>query len=277
MPVPSPSTHDMADGEHEVLGWDRFFAELRSLLVFCYRGRERADRQFAAHAVERLRIAVQNVSAISDVLRTAQEDLVRGYAERMDDVVLAIHLVIGYWESYMENLDNQLERLAYHAPLLYTGRRGRPAFHVPSDQLVYLRNLSFSWTNIASILGVSRMTIYRCRRAYGLLEEPNAVPNDAELERIIRRIRLDAPDFGQVLVHGRVRAMGYHVTRERVRREMRKQDPLNTALRMPGGLTSRRKYSVPGPNSLWHVGKYAQQLVLGKGHPNQKLPHPVLW
>jgi len=31
-------------------------------------------------------------------------------------------------------------------------------------------------------------------------------------------------------------------------------DPVNVALRWPGGATAKRQYSVPGPNSLWHIG-----------------------
>ena len=48
--------------------------------------------------------------------------------------------------------------------------------------------------------------------------------------------------------------MGFHVAWDQVRQATRTTDPLNTALRLPGGLTSRRPYSVPGPNSLWHIG-----------------------
>ena len=34
-------------------------------------------------------------------------------------------------------------------------------------------------------------------------------------------------------------------------------DPVNTAMRWLGGLTARRQYSVPGLNSLWHIGEYS--------------------
>lgn len=243
------------DGGLELLGWSRFFAELTSLLVFCKRRVGSADLQLASYIVERLQTAALSVSAIgSSILEEGQGQL-QEYGERMDGIVHAIREVILFWETYMETLDAQMERMAYHAPRIYTALRGRPKFHVSSDQLEYLRALSFSWTRIASLLSVSRMTVYRRRREYGLLWEPNTVPTDAELKTIIRRICSQAPEFGQTLVQGRVRAMGYHVTRERVREVMRAGDPLNTALRMPGGLTARRKYSVPGPNSLWHVGK----------------------
>lgn len=250
-----------ADETGELLGWDRFFSELRSLVVFCNRRRGRADRQLAVYVVERLQIAAQNVSTFASLLRRNEEEgpvqELQEYTRHVDDLMEAIRQLILHWELHMETLDARMERMAYHAPRIHHARRrGRPKFHITSDQLQYLRSLSFSWTAISSLLCVSRMTVYRRRKAYGLLGEPRTVPNDAELSGVVRRICSGMPEIGQILVHGRIRAMGYHVTRERLREVMRAQDPLNTALRMPGGLTARRKYSVAGPNSLWHVGKH---------------------
>ena len=50
--------------------------------------------------------------------------------------------------------------------------------------------------------------------------------------------------------------MGYQISRSRVRECVRNADPINTALRWQGNLTARRPYTVPGPNSLWHIGMY---------------------
>ena len=63
------------------------------------------------------------------------------------------------------------------------------------------------------------------------------------------------PEMGESIVWGRLRSMGYIVTRQRVRRAIRSTDPMSVALRWRGGLVYRRTYSVPGPNSLWHIGK----------------------
>ena len=68
------------------------------------------------------------------------------------------------------------------------------------------------------------------------------------------------PEIGESLVWGRLRSMGLQVTRERVRQAIRRTDPLNTALRWRD-LVSRRPYSVPGPNSLWHIGKLLRVCV----------------
>ena len=39
--------------------------------------------------------------------------------------------------------------------------RGRPRFDIAKEQLLHLSSLNFTWSEIASQLGVSRMTIYR--------------------------------------------------------------------------------------------------------------------
>lgn len=90
---------------------------------------------------------------------------------------------------------------------------------------------------------------YNRRRAeFGMLNEPHATIDDAE-------IASESPTLGESIVIGRLRASGYRVSRDRLRRIMRDLDPLSVVLRWPGIATRRRPYSVPGPNSLWHVGK----------------------
>lgn len=77
----------------------------------------------------------------------------------------------------------------------------------------------------------------------------------------IKLIREDAPFSGASMIIGSLRANGIFVARERVRQTLRNLDPLGTALRWPAGATKRRPYSVPGPNSLWHIGMYVNVVV----------------
>ena len=111
----------------------------------------------------------------------------------------------------------------------------------------YLSSLGFTWTAIASMLGVSRMTVYRRRQEFNMLEVGEPI-SDADLLSLLRELRDTFPEMGEVMVLGRVRARGYSVSRDRVRRGIRETDPLNTALRGLTGMTARRPYSVPGPN-----------------------------
>ena len=122
-------------------------------------------------------------------------------------------------------------------------------------QLLYLSSLSFTWTEIASLLGVSRMTIYRRRCNFNMLGLARNTVTDAQLGTMIHEWKSEMPAIGETLVVGRLHASGVFVTRERVRCAIRAVDPLNMALQAPRGLTRRQAYSVPAPNSLWHIGE----------------------
>lgn len=75
--------------------------------------------------------------------------------------------------------------------------------------------------------------------------------SDEDLQEFVSQ---QLPTMGQTMIWGKLRSMRIKVTRERVRQAMRECDPINNALRWQGQLVQRRPYSVPGPNSLWHLG-----------------------
>ena len=151
------------------------------------------------------------------------------------------------WEQYRSTLEASFT-LAYHVSTTPSRQRGRPRFVIRGEQILYLRSMSFTWTQIANMLGVSRMTLYRRCRQFGLYEEPRTRISDSEM-------RVEFPTMGETLVWGRLQSLGCNVTRKRVRESIRSTDPLHTALRSPSASVSRHPYSVPGPNSLWHIGK----------------------
>lgn len=144
---------------------------------------------------------------------------------------------------------------SYRSSTVRNGHRGRPRFEVTVDQLEYLVSLSFSWTCIAQILGISRMTLYRRRVQFGMLRRGQII-TDSELLALLQQMRREFPTLGEVMVLGRLRSLGYRVLRDQVRKAIRETDPINTALRAITGPTARRVYSVPGPNSLWHMGGF---------------------
>ena len=87
-----------------------------------------------------------------------------------------------------------------------------------------------------------------------MLEDPSKEISDEDLKATIAEIQSSMPCVDTSIVIGRIRSMGYTITRERVRQALRQQDPLSSALRWPGVVSPRRPYSVAGPNSLWHIG-----------------------
>ena len=98
------------------------------------------------------------------------------------------------------------------------------------------------------------MTVYQRRVEYDMVEDPRIIPDDSELRRLVEQTRQELPYLGEVMVMGRLRALGYYVTRSLLRQVINETDPINSALRWGSNLHVRRPFSVPGPNSLWHIG-----------------------
>ena len=92
------------------------------------------------------------------------------------------------WFEYL-NSSHVRTSSSYHAPLAHSSERGRPKFEISMEQLLYLRSMCFTWTQIAKILGVSLMTIYRRRQALGLIEEPSNSHSNRELHTILLQLQ----------------------------------------------------------------------------------------
>ena len=209
--------------------------------------------------MERLEICVITLNLLYENLREAvMEDSNRVLTTYVETIHELLEICRTMSRKYDQKLNSIVSRsatiaVAYNPQLESRLGRGRPRFGISREQLLYLSSLSFNWTDISNMLGVSRMTIYRRRVEYGLMGDPTTVPTDLQLRTILKEMKLGHPELGEVLVMGRLRGMGYKVTRERLRQTIRSIDPLHTALRWRGGLTARRPYCVPGPNSLWHI------------------------
>ena len=140
-------------------------------------------------------------------------------------------------------------------PRVKSGEPGRPAFDISSELLEDLLGLGFySHTKISEMLGISRWTISRRVRDYGLQDFTEfSKLSDNELDNIVEDFILQhGTTCGQVYIAGYIRSLGLRVQRSRIRKCMARLDPQNTALRW-GVVVSRRVYQVPWPNSLWHL------------------------
>ena len=102
------------------------------------------------------------------------------------------------------------------------GAVGRPRFHITSEVLEDLRSLGFSWCKIAMMLGVSRWTISRRVRDYGLedMRGFSQISNE-ELDHIVRSyMDQHGTTSGQIYITGHIRSLGYRVQRSRIRELM---------------------------------------------------------
>ena len=87
-----------------------------------------------------------------------------------------------------------------------------------------------------------------------MVQSVNGTLSDNELKLLLTSMHKH-PSMGQTMVWGQLRSMGFNVTRERVQQGIHATDPLYTALRWRGDVIKCQPYSVPGPNSLWYLGK----------------------
>lgn len=109
-------------------------------------------------------------------------------------------MVVDYIDS--EHANARSFEIYYQCPLSHVpGARGRPPFDISRDQLEYLSSLSFSWTQIASILGVSRMTIFRRRQNFNIPRRTSTLC-DEELRRLIELWKTEMPNIGITIITG---------------------------------------------------------------------------
>lgn len=158
------------------------------------------------------------------------------------------------------------------AQRVHTGGRGRPRVHIDPTFLESALELCGT-THLAEVFNCSARSV--CRRAlelgialpaapvrniievdgeqvaqYTSTSAPVSTLNDEELDQHIRYILESFPNAGRRMINGHLRASGHRLPRERV---------ALSYLRVHGTPTifgnrhiARRRYSVPGPNSLWH-------------------------
>ena len=246
-------------------GWERFFEELSAFLRYIERQEGTANESFAEYVVERLEVSIRHVSRVNQLLRSfigrEVSSTATHYSVLLAELLQCLRTLCVQWEAYLDQGQFNVASTSYTAPVIHRSVIGRPRLLITQHQLEYLRSMFFSWVQISEILGVSSMTIYRRRQEYGLLNTPTEILSDAELCIIVRSMQAEFPGLGQTMVWGRLRSMGFRVTRERVRSAVYQNDPIQTALRWRGELVRRHPYSVPGPNSLWHMGKLNNYVI----------------
>lgn len=136
-----------------------------------------------------------------------------------------------------------------------SGLVGRPRLAVNLVQVEFLRSWHFSWTRIAFTLCISRTTLWRrlkeAKYDFSTDGRFSEISEDS-LKKEILAIKDNFPACGERMVIGCLRSKGIFVPRHRVRDIIREHDPVAVLLRWTEA-TIRRKYSVPGPNALWHI------------------------
>ena len=246
--------------------WDNFFSAVLVVLRETSEENFSLDQRTISYATARIENCMNGLQRILERLHDAAT------TESMLDLISKAKLLYerfsilhAFWNENRQSGDHPHQSQASHIyDLQYrsvvracdkTGRKGRPTLSIERSQVEYLRSLQFSWSEIASLLGIGRMTLYRRRQRWGMLGRGFIEITDENLETLVLDIKAEMPDVGERMLLGALIARGVKVGRERLRRIIQKVDPINTALRW-SSFVVRRPYSVPGSNSLWHLGKF---------------------
>ncbi len=187
---------------------------------------------------------------ITHIEADTNTETVRQIVSNMQGLLVNLRVIVCKWNDYLEDYDTGHTNVQSR----HRQARGRPRYSIGKQQIEYLRSMYFSWTEISEMFGVSYMTIYRRRMEYGISGSRGRDIDDAQLTEIITDMRREQREVGQTMMWAHVRSLGYQVTRTRIRECIHRINPISSAFRWRN-MTPRRPYSVPSPNSLWHLGK----------------------
>ena len=129
---------------------------------------------------------------------------------------------------------------------------GRPKLDVARDEIIYLKQLNYSWTKIAEILQISRQTLYRRLQLFGIDPCKFSLISESDLDNAVKDIKVSHPSSGEVMMQGHLMYRGIKVPRERLRSAIHRVDHDNTISRQTS-VIRRRVYSTPCPNAVWHI------------------------
>ena len=123
---------------------------------------------------------------------------------------------------------------------------------VSKEDILCLRSLNYSWTKIASLLGISRRTLYRHLEEFNIPCSDFTQLTSNEIDDVIKDIKIDHPNDGEVMIKGHLSSCGIRVPRADLRASIHRIDHNNTVSRR-SDVVKRRVYAVTRPNAMWHI------------------------
>ena len=179
------------------------------------------------------------------------------------DVAMLTSCIRSQLSIFQSNLDrNDSIRGVLHSNTEFhsTEKLGRPKVKIRRDQLEYLLNLGFSVVDITKLYGVSKSTTHRRMSEFGLsVSSQYSDINNDELDEVVRLIIDDFPRTGYRRMMGFLKDRSIRISERRMLECMRRVDydgvDYDGVIKRSIELTviNRRKYSVKGTNSLWHI------------------------
>ena len=144
--------------------WGTFFDKISQLLTGADWQYGVANQQYTHYILECLELCTHVCRILRERIASIDGDeTLTSYVHSLDELLECLRTIRNKWLEYKDllDLDLAISGVAYHVPVVHTGQRGRPRFEVTRGQVEYLASLSFTWSEIATLLGVSRKTLYR--------------------------------------------------------------------------------------------------------------------
>jgi len=116
-----------------------------------------------------------------------------------------------------------------------------------------LKEMRYTWTEIADVLLMSRTTLWRRLRDLNMvpLTSYTEITND-DLDATMTILVTRFPQNGIVMMWRHLKSINIYVTRQRVAESLTRILPENLRLRRSNPV-ARHVYDVPAPNYLWHI------------------------
>lgn len=231
-----------------------FFESVRILLNDCARLFPTRDRNMAENIITRLEVTIECVGRIMNAGNERHREIIL-HLESLD---VQLRSLLNRWENVAIGatsctLVNPARVLPSANNSNGSGRAGRPSYDISLPQLEFFRlRMRFTWNEISSMLLVSRTTLWRRVRDVESFQNYYTDITDNSLDQRIQNLRQNFPNSGVSMMLGHLRNQNIHVQRQRVRESLVRIDPIGSSMRWLNSV-ARRVYSVPGPNSLWHI------------------------
>ena len=237
----------MADCENESVietseeRWEQFFHALLSICDDYEQLNNTANIAVQENLLSRFECAV---SALNQALPVAPAGTCRAFLEELANNFRLVYLNMSRTLSSNTECTSLAIYSLEKSPTVHTGLRGRPKLDVSENVILELCSLGFKWKDISDMLLVSRWTIRRTVIEYRIQDVTGFLQlSDEQLDGHVRYfMQQHGALVGFSMTSGYLRSLGFRV----------QQDPSNVRLRW-AVVVSRRTYSVPGPNSLWHL------------------------
>eukprot|EP01084_Bolivina_argentea_P051534 94811_1 len=167
------------------------------------------------------------------------------------DIILKFLLLNNVPQQQEQKEEQQQEINSLQAHKVHDGTKGAPAYGIEKETLSELIANNKSAQAMSLMLGVSESTVRRLH-FYGLEINIGRTLEESEIDALVLAIKKDFKHWG---VHNCKWAIfnrfGVCISKPKISQSLRRTDPIGALTRWAAKI-QRRKYSVPGPNSLWH-------------------------